>query len=71
MGNTTPTINEVKAMVANGTLREHHTGSARGYISRKSDGVVAKYSGKFGEGYTISTPRFDTTQYVYVTYYVK
>ena len=69
--NATPSIIEIKDLVKRGELKEHHTASKRGYISRKSDGVVDNYTGKFGEGYTISTPRFDTTQYVDVTYYVK
>jgi hypothetical protein len=65
------TIAEIENMVKSRELKLHHTGSKRGYISRTSAGVVSKYSGKFGTGYTISRPRYDTTQYVYVTYYVK
>jgi hypothetical protein len=65
------TITEIENMVKCGKLKEHHTASARGYISRKSAGVVSKYSGKYGTGYTIGRPRYDTTQYVYLTYYVK
>ena len=68
---TTLTIDDIREMVKNGTLREHHTALARGYISRKSAGVVGKYSGKFGDGYTISYPRHDTTQYHTVVYYIK
>lgn len=49
----------------------HHTASRRGYISWKSEGEVREYKGKFGEGYTLETPRFDTTQYTYITYYIK
>jgi hypothetical protein len=66
-----PTITEIVNMVKTGELKVHHTASKRGYVSRKEAGIVAKYSGKFGEGYTVSRPRFDTTQYVDVTYYVK
>lgn len=49
----------------------HHTASRRGYISRKSEGRVEKYSGRFGKGYILETPRFDTTQYTYTTYYIQ
>ena len=65
------TIDDIKKMVDNKELREHHTASARGYISRKSSGVVKEYTGKFGQGYTISYPRLDTTQYYTVVYYIK
>lgn len=48
----------------------HHIASRRGYVSRKSDGIVEHYTGKFGNGYVLVTPRFDTTQYVNVSYYI-
>lgn len=48
----------------------HHTGSARGYISRKCDGIVYPYKGRFGTGYVIHAPRWDTTQYYSVQYYI-
>lgn len=59
------TITEIK-----GTMQLHHTASCRGYVSRKSDGIVKTYDGKFGKGYVILRPRFDTTQYVYCDYYI-
>ena len=49
----------------------HHTGSRRGYESRKSEGHIESYKGRFGEGYIIISPRYDTTQYVNVEYYIK
>lgn len=52
----------------------HHTGSRRGYVSRKTDPdeLLAKpYKGRFGEGYTVNTPRYDTTQFVHVEYWIK
>lgn len=61
-------VNEVRD---NKELRFHHIGSRRGYESRKGEGHVEEYKGKFGEGYVIITPRRDTTQYVNVEYYVK
>lgn len=62
------TINEIKR---NANYIEHHTASRRGYVSRKSEGVIESYTGKFGKGYAVITPRWDSTQYVYVTYYVE
>lgn len=52
------------------TMKLHHIASRRGYISRKSAGEVETYKGKFGEGYIILRPRFDTTNYICVEYYI-
>ncbi len=50
----------------------HHTATRREYISRKCvDGVLRSYKGRFGEGFVILRPRWDTTQYCYCEYYVK
>lgn len=68
--NTIPTPAELDTLVANGTVREVHTSSRRGYASRKGNGWVEAYSGKFGTGFARISPRWDTTQYVHVTYYV-
>lgn len=58
--------------IINGQRYElHHTATARGYISRKVDEVVKEYSGRFGTGYAVHYPRFDTTNYHYVSYYIK
>lgn len=59
------TIDEIKK-----TMTLHHTGSRRGYESRRGNGHAESYKGKFGEGYIIITPRFDTTRYVNVEYYI-
>ena len=61
------TINELRN---SRQYKYHHTGSRRGYESRKGEGHVEKYSGRFGEGYIIVKPRYDTTQYVNVEYYI-
>ena len=49
----------------------HHTASCRGYVSRKSDGVVEEYHGRFGDGYKVLHPRWDTTTYCWVSYYIR
>lgn len=58
-------INEIEK-----NYKEHHTSRARRYVSRMSDGVVEKYNGRFGRGYKVFTPAWDSTIYCYVTYYV-
>lgn len=60
------TINEIRASMA-----LHHTGSRRGYESRRGNGHVETYKGRFGEGYVIVVPKYDTTRYVSVEYYIK
>lgn len=51
--------------------KQHHTASQRGYLSRKGGHEIIPYKGRFGEGYKVLSPRWDTTQYVTVTYYIK
>lgn len=48
-----------------------HEATKRGYISRKSDGRIEPYKGIYGEGYTIHIPRWDTTQYHTIQYWIK
>lgn len=57
-------------LMKNKDYRVHHTASRRGYESRKSQGRVEPYNGKYGNGYILITPRYDTTRYVSVTYYI-
>lgn len=49
----------------------HHYASRRGYESRKSEGHVEPYEGRFGKGYILVTPRWDTTSYVWIEYYIE
>ena len=60
----------VAELMKNKDCRVHHTASRRGYESRKSQGRVEPYNGKYGYGYILITPRYDTTRYVSVTYYI-
>ena len=53
------------------TMRLHHTASRRGYVSRRTEGKVEQYEGRFGKGYIIVLPRWDTTQYVTLKYYIE
>lgn len=60
------TIEQVKR-----EYRFHHRALRRGYLSRKCEGIVEQYKGRYGKGYIIVTPRWGTTQYVNIDYYVK
>lgn len=61
----------INDLVNNPVYELHHTATKKGYISRKSDGIVKEYSGRFGTGYTVERPRWDTTQYIYIDYYIR
>lgn len=70
------TVKELQDYVRLGICEERHTSSRRGYVSRRpnEDGTYGKvfdYNGRFGEGYVLVRPRWDSTQYVYVTYFIK
>ena len=61
----------INDLVNNPVYELHHTAAKKGYISRKSDGIVKEYSGRFGTGYTVERPRWDTTKYIYIDYYIR
>lgn len=48
----------------------HHVASRRGYVSRKTAGYLEPYKGRFGKGVCWVYPRYDTTSYCYVEYWV-
>lgn len=57
--------------------RTGHTSYTRGYMSRKCETIIEKaieagqikpYEGRFGKGYTVETPAFNTTRYHWITY---
>ncbi len=63
-----------KELKNNKKYQLHHTGSRRGYVSRKADIdelEACEYVGRFGRGYIVETPRWDTTQYVNVEYWLE
>ena len=64
------TIKKFRELEAQGKIILHHTASRRGYVSRKSLGQVEQYNGRFGKGYVLLTPRWDTSTYCNVTYYI-
>lgn len=64
------TTAEIKNMVAEGKIKEHHTALFRGYVSRTRGGHVLPYSGKFGKGYMVMSPNWKSSRYSYVTYFI-
>lgn len=62
---------ELYKIISGQRYKLHHTATAKGYISRKVPEVLEEYTGRFGTGYIVHYPRFDTTNYHYVVYYIK
>lgn len=60
----------ISQIINNPNLTYHHTATRKEYVSRKVPGIVRPYKGRFGEGYIILHPRWDTTTYCYVDYYI-
>ena len=52
-------------------LHLHHVSTKAGYVSRKLECVREEYRGKFGDGYILLRPRYDTQRYVTCEYWVK
>lgn len=70
--NTPKNIFDVYALAHAGKLEYHHTALFRGYVSRKNaGGIVEKYSGKFGKGYKVLRPNWNSTRYSKVDYFVE
>lgn len=49
----------------------HHTATRQGYVSRKTAGYIEPYNGRYGTGVRWIFPRYDTTRYCYVEYWIK
>lgn len=49
----------------------HHTAMTRGYISRKNEPAPTPYSGKFGKGFVIYRPNWESTRFSFVDYYIE
>lgn len=49
----------------------HHTATAQGYVSRKIACRIEPYNGKFGKGYAVYTPRYNSAGHCYISYYIE
>lgn len=67
---TSKSIAAIEAAHKAGELRRSHSAAKQGYISRKTSGQVLEYRGRYGNGFVIDTPRFDSTRYILRTYYI-
>lgn len=67
-------LKELESKVRNGKLKYHHSAYALGYVSRrakKEEWKIESYIGRFGKGYKLHTPSFDSTRYHVISYYVE
>lgn len=62
---------DLEKKVESGELTKLHTSYIRKYVSRVNGPYVEDYKGRFGEGYALLSPNWDSSQYSYITYYVK
>lgn len=60
----------INTLVQNG-YSLHHTSVTAGYVSRKAWARIELYEGRFGKGFRLLEPRYDTSRFVYCAYYVK
>jgi hypothetical protein len=51
-------------------FKKSHTSKTRGYVRVGTETIVA-YKGRFGEGFKVFSNNKQSSQYCFVTYYVK
>ena len=52
-------------------LKAVKTSMCRGYVSRKIEGYAEPYKGRYGIGYCVYRPNWESTRYSFITYYVE
>jgi hypothetical protein len=66
------TIDEINMAVSAGKLKAVRTSMWRGYVSRKGKVNAAHpYEGRYGRGYCVYRPNWESTRYSFVTYYIE
>lgn len=60
------TVNEIK----NAGYALHHTSLCRGYQSVKGE-TITEYYGRFGTGYVVYSHNPKSTNYCFISYYIK
>ena len=64
------TVKQIEKLNEQGILKHSHTSWRRGYVSRCFDGNAFPYDGRFGRGYVIHRPSWQSTQYSLIEYYL-
>lgn len=67
------TFTDLIVLESRGVLYEHHESTFKGYISRKlsvDELPVLPYKGKFGTGFKVLLPNWESTNYSRVKYFI-
>ena len=67
------TFTDLIVLESRGVLYEHHESTFKGYISRKlsvDELPVLPYKGKFGVGFKVLLPNWESTNYSRVKYFI-
>lgn len=61
---------DFEAAKLQGELQHTSTSMVREYVSRKTDSIVQYYNGRYGHGYTVKLPNYNSSQFSYCQYWI-
>ena len=61
----------IKELQESKSHKKLHTSLTRGYTSRKTNGYIKEYNGRFGKGFAHIQPYWESNNYSLITYYVE
>jgi hypothetical protein len=64
------TIDEINEKLKKEGAIYYHDAWHRGYVSRKGDGYLEQYDGRYGKGYIWHHPTYKSTFYHPVSYHI-
>lgn len=62
-------LNSLFVYLPENSFKLHHKSMRRGYLSRRVKGIIHRYKGHFGIGFTIEIPVTEGTQYHEIYYF--
>lgn len=64
------TLYELDIKLENTGYKYSHTSTLSGYVSRKKEFEIKPYVGRFGIGVKVLAPRYDSSRYIWCSYYI-
>lgn len=64
------TLYELDSHLESTGYKYSHTSTLSGYVSRKKEFEVKPYVGRFGIGVKVLAPRYDSSRYIWCSYYI-
>lgn len=64
------TLYELGRKIERAGYKYSHTSTLSGYVSRKKEFEVNPYVGRFGIGVKVLSPRYDSSRYIWCSYYI-